>query len=32
MLILQLLWVLETLPQDSAETSKTDSNLTVGAL
>ena len=32
MLTLQLPWVVETLPQDSAETSNTDSNLTDGVL
>ena len=32
MLTLQLPWVVETLPHDSAETSNTDSNLTDGVL
>lgn len=32
MLTLQELWVVEILPHDSAETSNTDSNLTVGVL
>jgi hypothetical protein len=32
MLTLQLAWVVETLPHDSAETSNTDSNLTDGVL